>query len=521
MPLTLFQALFYGVAVFVSSACGLVIEIVAGRLLAPYVGMSLYTWTAIIAVVLAGLSAGHWIGGLLAPPQVDARRGARRVAAALAGAAVSSLASLVLLRVLAGFLLGGGLDAIPAIVALTTALFLLPSLFVGIVSPILTKLAVDGMPGRHGRVIGTMYALGTLGSIAGTLLAGYLFISWIGSTGTVLTVAGVYAALALAFAAADRLRVLVVAVLLAAGGGLAWWGGAVRAFDSPCRIESDYFCIRIDDFSAETGRPSRLMALDHLVHSINDRDDPGLLYSPYIHFVGEVTRRRLGAGTPIAAFFIGGGGFTLPRAWSVGRPGSDLVVAELDPQVSRAAEQFLWWRPAAPGVSVLHRDARAALAALPAARRFDLVFGDAFHDISIPAHLVSREFHQQIAARLKPGGFYVVNVVDRGDNPRFLFALVKTLGQDFASVEAWVDPDEAGDPGQGHGGRTTFVVVASATGNGDDGRLVASHGLRRAWLRWNPADLAARVAASDSPVLSDDFAPVDRLMSGLLLGAEP
>ena len=40
-------------------------EITAGRLLAPYVGMSLYSWTAIIAVVLAGLSLGNWCGGYL------------------------------------------------------------------------------------------------------------------------------------------------------------------------------------------------------------------------------------------------------------------------------------------------------------------------------------------------------------------------------------------------------------------------------------------------------------------------
>ena len=53
----MFRQFAFGLAVFFSSACGLVIEIVAGRLIAPYVGMSLYTWTAIIAVVLAGLSA--------------------------------------------------------------------------------------------------------------------------------------------------------------------------------------------------------------------------------------------------------------------------------------------------------------------------------------------------------------------------------------------------------------------------------------------------------------------------------
>lgn len=50
----------------VVSAASLVVEIVAGRMLAPYVGMSLYTWTSVIAVVLAGFSAGHWWGGFLA-----------------------------------------------------------------------------------------------------------------------------------------------------------------------------------------------------------------------------------------------------------------------------------------------------------------------------------------------------------------------------------------------------------------------------------------------------------------------
>ena len=48
------------------SAAGLVVEIVAARMIAPYVGMSLYTWTAIIAIVLAGFSVGHWWGGRLA-----------------------------------------------------------------------------------------------------------------------------------------------------------------------------------------------------------------------------------------------------------------------------------------------------------------------------------------------------------------------------------------------------------------------------------------------------------------------
>ena len=487
----------------------------AGRLIAPYVGMSLYTWTAIIAVVLAGLSAGHWIGGLLAAPAVDAARGARRVAAALALAAVSSLASLVLLRLVSGLLLAGGVSPILTIVALSAALFLLPSLFVGIVPPILTKLAVDAEPHVHGRVIGRMYALGTLGSIAGTLAAGYVLISWIGSSGTVIAVAALYAAMSLAFAVADRLRLVFLVLLAGAGAGLGWWGAALRAFESPCRVESDYYCIRTADFSAESGRESTLLVLDHLVHSINDRDDPGLLYSPYIHFVDEVTKLRLGPGRAPRAFFIGGGGYTLPRAWAGDYADAELVVAEIDPAVTAVAREVLWLPAAVPGLTIHHGDARATLQSLPRRPRFDVIFGDAFRDISIPAHLVTREFHQEVAARLTAGGFYVVNVVDGGGGrPRFLFSLIRTLKKDFASVEAWIERGEAGRPG-----RVTYVVLASARPT-PGARLSSTRGTERTWVRWPPADLEARIARARVPLLTDDFAPVDRLMSHLLLQAE-
>ena len=54
------------IVVFIASFCTLVIELVAGRIMAPYVGVSLYTWTSIIGVVLAGISIGAYLGGLIA-----------------------------------------------------------------------------------------------------------------------------------------------------------------------------------------------------------------------------------------------------------------------------------------------------------------------------------------------------------------------------------------------------------------------------------------------------------------------
>ncbi|MGA0395309.1 MAG: fused MFS/spermidine synthase, partial [Rhodospirillales bacterium] len=372
----------YGIAVFIASACGLIIEIVAGRLLAPYVGMSLYTWTAIIAVVLLGLSIGHWIGGRLAGPQVNSQQGSCRIAVAFALAAVSTLASLILLRTIAGLLGGHSMGPIVIILILTTTVFLLPSLFVGIVAPLLTKLAIDHDTHDHGRVIGRMYALGTLGSIAGTLAAGYIFISWIGSTWTVIAVAAIYAVLAIAFAANYIFRIGVIVGLVIPGAMMGAWGNKVKAFSSPCYKESDYFCIRIENYAGQSGRASKIMVLDHLIHSINDKNDPKLFFSPYIHFVDEIVRARLGPNGLTSAFFIGGGGYTLPRAWAAQNTPPTIVVAEIDPNVTVAAREKMWLQQSPSDMTVLHQDARVALQQLPSTMKFDVVFGDAFHDIS-------------------------------------------------------------------------------------------------------------------------------------------
>jgi len=517
------RQLFLGTALLLSSAGGLVIEIVAGRLIAPYVGMSLYTWTAIIAVVLAGLSAGHWIGGRLARAHVTYAIANMRLAIALGLASLSSLAALVLLRALSGPLLSSGLSPVPIVILLTTALFLLPSLFVGIVAPILTKLALEDKGEDPGPVIGRMYAIGTLGSIAGTLSAGYVFISWIGSIWTVIAVAAVYAVLALACLLMGRPSKgpIVGMGLIVMIAGTALFGHNVRAFITPCTVESDYFCIRVDDMTAQTGRPSALMALDHLVHSINDRLEPGILYSPYIHFVDEYTDRRFGRvrqDQPFTAFFIGGGGYSLPRAWASSRPSSRLMVAEIDPMVTKAAADGMWLNTSDKALDIRHEDARQLLQSLPKEPQFDVVFGDAFRDISIPAHLVTQEFHAEIAARLTTGGFYVVNVVDHGGQPTFLASLVETMKQDFKSVEIWAEMEELAAAQQGAGQRVTYILVASQQ-EAQMGRLGSRRGIARQWRRW-PLSALVRAVPEAPVILTDDFAPVDRLMTRLLLAPE-
>jgi hypothetical protein len=120
-----------GGVVFAASASRLVREIVAARLLAPFVGVSLYTWTSIIGVVLAGISAGNYLGGLVADVA-----GSRRTLGLLL--AIGGLASLAVLTFTTTDLLGlvsGSLPPVVRIVLVTGLLFFAPSALLGEPSP--------------------------------------------------------------------------------------------------------------------------------------------------------------------------------------------------------------------------------------------------------------------------------------------------------------------------------------------------------------------------------------------------
>ena len=292
-----------------------------------------------------------------------------------------------------------------------------------------------------------------------------MLISYVGTVGSIWIVVAVNAALgALFMPPLARVAGLLGSAGLA--GILAFTSAGEFAFASPCDEESQYFCIQVDSADGINGRPAKLMALDHLVHSVNDRDDPGRLASPYLHLVDEIALRRFPEG-PASAFFVGGGGYTLPRAWQERWPQMQMLVAEIDPLVTRVAEEQLWFTPG-PGVRSLHRDGRVAL-------------------------------------RLKPQGFYVLNLIDDPLEPRFLASMVRTLALSFSSLEVWVTLEDL--PGSR---RATFILYAAQEPSGLPNRLRALQGYPRQWAQIEVERLEADRLGL---ILRDSHAPVDRLLS--------
>ena len=494
--------------VFSTSACTLILEIVAGRILAPVIGVSLYTWTSIIGVVLAGISAGNYLGGLTA----DRYPSRRTLGLILVAGGIFTVIILPLIQTVAeGFI---SLPIILRIVLLTAVLFLPVSLILGMVTPVVIKLHLRELA-KTGNVVGRFYAVSTAGSILGVFLTGFVLIQWIGTRPIVLAVAIFLFALALLFGDLWKMRFKIPALLsvgvIAAAATLSFTHGWV---DSSCQKESNYFCIKVREREI-SGHRVRTLALDQLLHSYVAMDDPTFLVYGYEKVTADFVALQHDRSERLATLFIGGGGYTMPRLIEVSYPGSVIEVIEIDPAVTEVAHVYLGL-PRDTSIVTYNLDARMKIPDLPSGR-YDMVVGDAFNDFSVPYHLTTLEFNDRVKDLLKPGGLFVVNIVDNLNTGRFLRAYVNTLSRTFRHVYVLRDDDLwEHDPRE----NVTYVVIGSdeAVSSADLARANEAAGRDQPVSRFMPSEVFDRWYSRETPILlTDGFVPVDQLIAHLYL----
>lgn len=413
--------------ILVLSAVGLTYEIAAGRVLAPFFGTSLLTWTAVIATVLAGFSLGNALGGLVAERERGAAVGGVR-AALVATAVLMALSPTAL-----GLIHALGVRGTGGMLLSVVLTFFPASVFVSMPSPFLAKLAVEARPGREGSSLGLVLAAGSSGAIVGAILAGFVAIPLAGSTAT-FAACGAAALLCMPFVRASppgaggepparkarpepRLAIAAAAFVVFAG----------MAGGPACEYESGLSCIHVEREGGEVRLYSdgTLQAAEWVAPSDGESGDSPRLALSYTQWLWARMNRDLGPAPSV--LFVGGGGYTLPTALLASRRAAQAVAVEIDPLVTQVVRRHMPQAGAMIGrtghaahhddgniegrLDIIHADGRVYLNDTD--RRFDAAVMDAFSSGSVPAHLVTRETYERLRA-IVDGPVYV-NLIDVPD----------------------------------------------------------------------------------------------------------
>lgn len=517
--LTRYPAIF---TVFLSNAIFMMFELAAMRVIAREFGSSLYTWTAIIGIVLAGVALGNYFGGRLADRTTSAR-----CIAVVFGISGFLLLLSPLGNELAGYLRDHvyGIAALSWPMQITLQVFLLcflPCVVVGMVSPLVVRsLLTKGY--TSGTAVGIVYAWGSVGAILGTFVTGYLLIQLIGSLPVILLVSVIASLMALLYLPKGILSWILV--VLCIFGFLASYlpYPFFHRVGTFCRLrypsdprtvyedESQYSYIGILEDKAQ---PSvREMLLDQLVHTRVDLNEPTRLLYEYEWIYSAVMNKRHLSPTPVRVFVIGGGGYAYPHYLELTRPGSHIVVAEIDPAVTEAAHIALGL-PRDTSIQIRNQDARNVVEDLLYDKRssqgfehFDYILGDSINDYTVPYHLTTLEVTEKIHALLKDDGVYMLNMIDMLDSGGFLAAVVNTCRKVFEQVVVF-------NTGRKSFIRDTFVVVCSKKPM----FLTDIPLLLRSSYNYTGEEIPASVLDQlierhKDIILTDDYAPVENLLA--------
>ena len=406
------SALPYLILLLALGANTLIVELTIPRMIAPVFGNTLFSWTAIIAVVLVALTAGYRLGGVLA-----LRVNTERFIVLL------SLASAIWVFALSlggDRLVGtmGGMNMMLGPLVSSAVLAAVP----GFLDAAVVPLVIQILPGERGEVSGRCFAWSTVGSIIGVLATGYFLLPQFGISGAL--VAGMLL-VGLALLTLGR-RINATAV------GAACVVALLNANQSNPKYLVDesngYHRLRV----TQQGEVRNLY-LDNTLEGQIRLGEVKPVAGYMIRMVELVQRFMSNSEDSLeSAFFLGGGSFSMPRFLKFLDPGMQVTVAEVDLDVVRIGRDFL---ELGKDIGIEIGDGRQVLAHSP--RSFDLIVNDAFQGLRrIPFHLTTTEFNRLVDDRLSPHGIYMANV--RGDPGSSYLAssFVRTLSETFPHVYA-------------------------------------------------------------------------------------
>ncbi len=491
--------------VFLCGAVSIGTELAMSRLLAPYFGTSTFIWANLIGLTLAFLAAGYYLGGRLADryPTLDVML----IVAGLAGFSVA------LIPIVARPILRQSLEAFDALDAGaffgsffgSLLLMALPMLLFGCISPFAIRMRTQNIR-SSGETAGNIYALSTVGSIAGSFLPVLLLIPIFGTRATFLMMGGALMVLSLVGLLILRSggRPALLALLLLCSLGL-------HVATAPVEIKAPYRGVLVEEAESEynyiqvlNDRGRYLLALNdgHAIHSIYDPNSV-LTGGPWDYFLLAPTMAGI---DPKSALIVGLAGGTSAHSLLATYPDLRIDGIEIDPKVLELARTYFALEN--PRLQPHAEDGRYFLETTD--ETYDLIALDAYRQPYIPFHLATKEFFELVEQHLNEHGVVVVNVGRSETDFRLVDALSSTLSAVFRSV--WLVDVQGYD--------NTMVIASNddisldqilsrlgSTAPGSNQQIVAAEVFADGNLRMNHAH--------DQPY-TDDRAPVETLIDRMI-----
>ncbi|MDR1741002.1 MAG: fused MFS/spermidine synthase [Synergistaceae bacterium] len=414
-------------ASFLCGAAVMVLEMAGSRVVAPYLGTSLIVWTSLIGVIMASLSVGAQLGGILADRKPRTAVLAHIVMASACCVTACALAANIVLDALTGSRGSVGGIYVSSLIG-AMVLFAPPSLLLGMVSPFITRLAMLDI-GSSGTTVGRFSALSSAGSILGTFLGGFVLISLFASGVILLLTAGLLALVAFMLYHRGKAEgepgapgvfgggAVTLLVLLAAAFGVTDARG-MPAMPPGTHIDTSYNHLWIAEQTRPNGRRARYLmtaAAGEGAQSVIYTDKPDELVSDYTKFYDLAFCYKPDIKKVL---MLGGGGYCVPRHLNATRDTVSVDVVELDPGITDAAIKYFNLRDG-PNIRIFHEDARTFLNRADPSVRYDAVFVDVFGSwYTIPFHMATVEAAQRISDVMADDGVMISNVISSLRGPK-------------------------------------------------------------------------------------------------------
>lgn len=491
---------------FVAGFSIMTVEFASARIITPFIGASVFTWTSVIGVILFGLSIGSYIGGYI----IDKYKNESILSFFLFLSSFSVVAVPFLVNK-SPYFISLNLSILNTAMLISFILFFVPSLFLGLLYPAILKLYSRDME-NLGKQYGVVSVFFTFGSILGTFLTGFYFIGKIGSSNTFFAVSVILFTFAVLFLLINKhsskhIIIIFIATifLLLTIFGFNWIKNRSSDGNVVFSKETDYYKIKVVDRFLNFSN-NRILFLDFDSHSIESKNGEDLPIYTNIYPIFSVFNEKIKD-----IFVIGGGSYSIAKNFSKFYVNSEILVSELDPEVTRTAENFFNLRQYP--VNTVSEDGRVYLQ--KTSKKYDLIFGDAYNSfISVPWHLSTFEFNELAKSHLKESGIYAVNFISSlsGENADFFKSMINTFKKTFGNFYVFAYGTTEEYP-------QNIILVGVNSNNKIEYKKLSGKisGIK------NGEFLSQKIVPNElfknsnsALILRDDFSPVESLMQPLI-----